>query len=251
MKYIRFGDIPEGERSGSSKGVTEAGVSVYEARPVHGQWEVIAPDTYTGKLGLSELMDDLFHDYATDDPRVGRPVYLVTGRVVGHGSDGEPLLRDVEIEDQLEYWNLVPVGIVFDEEEGEYRIENGGAEDHYIRFGEWPASERSMVWLPRTSASTRPTHEIGVSVYAARKNDQGKWAIQGDPVVGTLDEFVKELAQGDIEAYLVQGDLVGEGVDREPLLRNLKKVQTLRCEDIYDCEHYLLRTGKLKAKLLR
>ena len=82
--YVRFGDIPEGEQSTDhSSGRKESGVSVYAA----------------------EEEEDVFYLCGTKLQTVfyllGRPVYLVSGERIGTGADGEPLIRNVEIESEL------------------------------------------------------------------------------------------------------------------------------------------------------
>jgi len=117
--YLRFGKIPKSGRSGISEGYRtmvrartgtdlpehELGVSVYNITFEKG---FIIPDAYGGIEGFYELMED-----AHARGRSRSPIYLVTGKrarasvwssrdnkwhtIVVEGSDGEPLLRDVEI----------------------------------------------------------------------------------------------------------------------------------------------------------
>lgn len=91
--YIRFGDIPEGERSSSWRGDTEtgkeAGVSVYNlAIGADGKLGIVLSLPVT-KSSLHTLQHLLEYD--------SRPVYIVSGECVGHGSDNEPLIEKVEI----------------------------------------------------------------------------------------------------------------------------------------------------------
>ncbi len=91
--YIRFGDIPEGERSSSWRGDTEtgkeAGVSVYNlAIGADGKLGIVLSLPVT-KSSLHTLQHLLEYD--------SRPVYIVSGECVGHGSDNEPLIENVEI----------------------------------------------------------------------------------------------------------------------------------------------------------
>ena len=91
--YIRFGDIPEGEKSSSWRGDTEtgkeAGVSVYNlAIGADGKLGIVLSLPVT-KSSLHTLQHLLEYD--------SRPVYIVSGECVGHGSDNEPLIENVEI----------------------------------------------------------------------------------------------------------------------------------------------------------
>jgi hypothetical protein len=90
--YVRFGDIPEDERSwNSTDECYEDGVSVYDAEvasvpsdsDAHAMFVPVGPKT------LQILM------------LAQRDTYLVTGDRVGTGVDGEPVLRNVEIVAEL------------------------------------------------------------------------------------------------------------------------------------------------------
>lgn len=82
--YVRFGDIPGGEQSTDyGTGRTEAGVSVYACEEEDGVYYLAGAEIQT----VFYLLD--------------RPIYLVSGERVGTGADGEPLIRDVEIEADL------------------------------------------------------------------------------------------------------------------------------------------------------
>ena len=89
MNYIRFGKIPENGKSEIWKGDVfnghEKGVSVYESY----NEKVVMPKkiTYSSCVSLSGCLD--------------RNIYLVTGKRIGTGSDGEPLLKNVSIIKQL------------------------------------------------------------------------------------------------------------------------------------------------------
>lgn len=87
--YIRFGGIPDGERSRNhADGHAEAGVSVYTARIVGVPPGSELPGVYTPAEARAPELASLV---------ASRDAYLVTGREVGTGSDGEPVLRDVEV----------------------------------------------------------------------------------------------------------------------------------------------------------
>lgn len=92
--YIRFGDIPDDEYSTNYiDDQKEAGVSVYAATV-----EGVLPDT------------DVPAKFVPYGPKIlqtilllKRDTYLVTGNEVGHGTDGEPLLRNIDVRCELEY----------------------------------------------------------------------------------------------------------------------------------------------------
>lgn len=92
MKYIRFGEIPAGEVSSIyNHGVLvgkEIGVSVYNACKLDGKWHVILP-LYITKDTISTY--EMFRKYSKTK------VYLVKGKEVGIGNDGEPLLKNIKI----------------------------------------------------------------------------------------------------------------------------------------------------------
>ncbi len=131
--YIRFGELPEGERSeygGLLKGTKfehlyhdvperEAGVSVWEARRrPDGSLLIVLPQSKRDRVQARCWVRN--HAFAKEE----RPLYFVSGRVVGKGASGEPLLRDCSLEPvplttpvrlpppedeaykQIEAWNL-------------------------------------------------------------------------------------------------------------------------------------------------
>jgi hypothetical protein len=100
-RYIRFGDIPEGERSGVyaqahmlsrkfTPGDMEKGVSVFDA-----QWNEDRQRWMIVDVGNFSSLDGLLGQR--------RPAFLVTGRRVGIGMDEETLLRNVKIIEPLPY----------------------------------------------------------------------------------------------------------------------------------------------------
>lgn len=91
--YIRFGDIPEDERSyNHTDECYEDGVSVYaaEIESVPAGSDAAGMFVPVGSKTLQILM------------LAQRDTYLVRGERVGTGVDGEPVLRDVEIVADLE-----------------------------------------------------------------------------------------------------------------------------------------------------
>lgn len=82
--YVRYGDLPEDGRSRNhADGIAEPGVSVF-----HGQ---VLP---TGEARARPTNHVLFCSMAS---LRDRPLYVVDGREVGTGSDGEPVLADATI----------------------------------------------------------------------------------------------------------------------------------------------------------
>lgn len=94
--FIRFGDIPENEisvvYSGSGDGQYlkgyEIGVSCYNAKKIKNTWFIVLP--HITKTTLNTL-HSLYYNFDN------RKSYLVKGKLVGYGSDGEPLLKNVKI----------------------------------------------------------------------------------------------------------------------------------------------------------
>ncbi len=85
-QYLRFGDIPKSGKSAHliKEGKFEKGVSVYELKgDIHGKYKIDLKDYKFAHLGQA-LKND-------------RPAYIVSGKVVGYGSDGEPLLKGAKI----------------------------------------------------------------------------------------------------------------------------------------------------------
>lgn len=87
--YIRFGAIPDGERSWDSRNDRwEDGVSVYACE--RDATDDDAPDGVDEAYYLAGTMLQTVFALATRD------TYLVTGDQVGTGADGEPVLQNVE-----------------------------------------------------------------------------------------------------------------------------------------------------------
>jgi len=108
--YVRFGDIPDDERSwNSTDECYEDGVSVYDAEVESVPPESDAAGMFVpvGPKTLQILM--LAH----------RDTYLVTGDRVGMGVDGEPVLRNVEIAAELERGDEASGWVIVESKEGE------------------------------------------------------------------------------------------------------------------------------------
>ena len=87
--YIRFGAIPEGERSWDNRNDQwENGVSVYACE--RDATDEDAPEDVDEAYYLAGTM------LQTAFALMTRDTYLVTGEQVGTGADGEPVLKDVE-----------------------------------------------------------------------------------------------------------------------------------------------------------
>jgi hypothetical protein len=88
--YIRFGAIPEGERSWDNRNDQwENGVSVYACE--RDATDKDAPEGVNGAYYLSGTMLQTVFALMTRD------TYLVTGEQVGTGADGEPVIENVEV----------------------------------------------------------------------------------------------------------------------------------------------------------
>jgi hypothetical protein len=107
-----------------------------------------------------------------------------------------------------------------------------GRQSAFVRFGRWPENERSKRGVMASKDEGWEEFEEGVSVYQAIWNDElGKWSLfEG---THTLMHFVEMVRNKKISAFLVDGDYVGDGLDGEPLLRNIRPIKELECTDLY------------------
>jgi hypothetical protein len=102
---------------------------------------------------------------------------------------------------------------------------------YYIRFGRWREEEQSKNFITNEM-------EKGVSCYnASWDTDTKKWTLETDVNPDTITGTLQGLIDGYLEKptkkiFLVTGDLVGEGSDEEPLLKNVKAVKELKLSDI-------------------
>jgi len=97
--YIRFGDIPDGEKSKIWRDEhcvgEEIGVSVYDVKiGERGEVNICLP------LPLSRDALDTFRALVEYQ---NRPCYLVDGEYLGVGNDGEPIIRNVRIIEEIQY----------------------------------------------------------------------------------------------------------------------------------------------------
>jgi len=86
--YLRFGKIPINEKSKIYNGELfvghEKGVSVYACVKIEGEYKLIFPNiTASACVSLSGVLE--------------RQCYLVDGKRIGTGSDGEPLIININI----------------------------------------------------------------------------------------------------------------------------------------------------------
>lgn len=92
----------------------------------------------------------------------------------------------------------------------------------YIRFGKIPENEQSNM----KQHSVTIGKEKGVSCYRAVYQDGKYLPIIPIPctedTLCTLDYCLLESSKGIRPVYLIIGDEVGVGMDKEPLLRNIK-----------------------------
>lgn len=108
--YIRIGELPRDGKSKIYQWVDEAhssrvevgeeaGISVYEATKVKNEWYCIIPEnTEHGKSTI-----DTIHYLIEEIINGNKPVYLVTGDEVGEGYDGEPVIVNVNIIEDISY----------------------------------------------------------------------------------------------------------------------------------------------------
>lgn len=103
--YIRFGKIPKNEKSRIHLGKDirfEIGVSVWDAVKLEDGYHLVAPNhgntcTYTDFIKMAFPQEW----YGDAVPNV--PIYVVVGEEVGRGSDNEPLLKNIEIIEELPF----------------------------------------------------------------------------------------------------------------------------------------------------
>lgn len=96
--YIRFGNLPESGKSEHwQSSIKEKGVSVYTgAKNI--TTDSVVFNEQAGRDGYPEIPVA-----ARVSAEQGRPIYIVTGKKVGYGSDNEPVLRDVKIITRVVY----------------------------------------------------------------------------------------------------------------------------------------------------
>lgn len=106
-KFIRFGlwdkdkEISQIFSHNEPTGTFEKDVSVYEAVYDSQQkeiWRILVPIHVTEKF-FDDLHSHLI--YSTE------PIFLLSGTVVGYGTDGEPLLKNITELKQLDITNLI------------------------------------------------------------------------------------------------------------------------------------------------
>lgn len=84
--YIRFGDIPQsGKSTNHLIGIRQSGVSVYKCRIYDNNSVYIQmPSIFgTSLSSLSAILE--------------RPIFIISGNYIGTGSDGQPILQNCKI----------------------------------------------------------------------------------------------------------------------------------------------------------
>jgi hypothetical protein len=108
-EYIRFGEIPEDERSKRGNGIVgdgyevagkEEGVSVWNTVIIDNKYHLVAP--HPTQYTYGDFCSGAFPDncYGCDK---SIKIYVVKGDEVGKGADNEPLLKNVKIVKELPY----------------------------------------------------------------------------------------------------------------------------------------------------
>ena len=97
--YVRFGrkegPFPPDEKSlNSITDTIEDGVSVYEAIERNGKYQLLLPKIDPISIGTIGMC---FNVAQCISGQINRPLYEVTGDIVGMGSDGEPLLKNCRV----------------------------------------------------------------------------------------------------------------------------------------------------------
>ena len=101
--FIRFGEIPKSERSsihfhGIHVGY-EIGVSVYYGVKINDRWHVVYPNPSNENTACT--LQNFLGGQGPGAPNSNQKVYLVSGDVTGIGCDGEPLIKNVMIIEDL------------------------------------------------------------------------------------------------------------------------------------------------------
>lgn len=104
--YIRFGYIPANEMSniyqdGNIIG-QEIGVSCYECLKINDKYRIIYPSFNDRWDKSAEILNILIKRFMLGNTKC----FLITGDVVGRGTDNEPLLKNVKIIKELEKEDL-------------------------------------------------------------------------------------------------------------------------------------------------
>jgi GNAT superfamily N-acetyltransferase len=147
-KYLRFGDIPEGERSKNHlDNFRETGVSVYDLHHGH------PIETGNG---------DSMHQFIDEFHKGTMPAYVVSGHQHGEGSDTEPVLRNVKIHGE---WNPSPTehGTHFKEDEdvADHPEGLGRIPDHFIKPTEYTHKTASMPATQKCKyCKSQATHRV-------------------------------------------------------------------------------------------
>lgn len=103
--YIRFGQIPENSKSRIHLGkdnLFEDGVSVWDAVKLEDGYHLVAPN-HGNTCTYIDFIKMAFPQEWYGDAIPNVPIYVVVGEEVGRGSDNEPLLKNIEIIEELPF----------------------------------------------------------------------------------------------------------------------------------------------------
>lgn len=103
----------------------------------------------------------------------------------------------------------------------------------YIRFGEIPKNEKSNIYRDDQG---KIGEEIGVSCFECIQDSDGYYHVimPANIEAGSandLSNFVFDwIVRGNCNCYIITGDKVDIGSDKEPLLKNVKILEKLNSE---------------------
>ena len=173
--FLRFGDLPKGGVSKDwSSGRVEKGVSVYSAKK-----DFVNNSIWFGENSLPGAA--LIR--ASEDA----PVYLVTGKKVGIGTDGEPVLKNVEILHKLKFNSdsapgFSPFNPSSSPEEGEHSI----LREKSVPYGGKPSDPYDAV---QAEAARRASSIIKETETKTRKRVEAEARKEANEVLAKLPQF--------------------------------------------------------------
>ena len=101
--FIRFGEIPEDKKSTIHYHTIEVGkedgLSVYHGVKIGDTWHVVYPNPSNENTNCT--FEVFVGGQGPGAPRKDQKILLVTGRVIGTGCDGEPVINHVRILEDL------------------------------------------------------------------------------------------------------------------------------------------------------
>ena len=93
----------------------------------------------------------------------------------------------------------------------------------YLRFKDIPTNGRSGIYYKGIKIG----EEKGVSCYHGVIIGEEVYIILPHSNATTYSEFVTDYENGYIPLYIIDGDEVGEGSDKEPILQNVKIISKI------------------------